>query len=333
MNPKHKQTKSTKVLTSVDIDKGNSTTNTTTNNTNTSLTSQTGKSDTNQTIIMIPVAKTLINIKINDIEINLNEELYIILKLIGDILKPTEELDLWSQVMHTNKDIKSNVGKAFGQVLRKNNYINIWQEYFAVLSGGYIYFYNKSDDVDYANFYYIKDAEIKTTIDKENNDYIIELNNGNSQEILKFANERKQSIWLSSINERINEMKITFESKEIELTQKKEKIEKKYEDDSSLLDEVFFSMSLNLKNISLVFYGGDKNLYENSDKIFNVSFINFTTLIDLKKDESHIELGLQKIKLYEYNNTNEKFANILRSSDTDSDLSDNYNDSNLISIK
>ena len=68
---------------------------------------------------MQQIPKTLLNITINDIEINLNEELYMILKNIGYIMKPTDELDLWSHVTHDNHDIKSNVGKTFPQILRK----------------------------------------------------------------------------------------------------------------------------------------------------------------------------------------------------------------------
>ena len=130
---------------------------------------------------------------------------------------------------------------------------------------------------------------------------------------------------MKAINERMNEMKLTFESKENEAIIKKQKIEKMYEEDLSLLEEVYFGMNLNLKNISLTFYGGEQNLNENIIKIFNLSFINLNNIIRLKKDESYIELNLQKIKLYECNNSMEKFAYVLHSSNTEEE-------ENIISI-
>ena len=60
-----------------------------------------------------------------------------------------------------------------GKVFKKNEILLNWEEYYAVLSGGYIYFYLMPSDEEYFAYYYIKDTKLTETIEKgENNNEI-----------------------------------------------------------------------------------------------------------------------------------------------------------------
>ena len=79
--------------------------------------------------------------------------------------------------------------------MKKNSTTNVfWQEYYGVLSGGYIYFYNSPSDDDFIGYYYIKDAELQVV--NIHNDESILLKNIFGQVCLKFPNEQKKKSWI-----------------------------------------------------------------------------------------------------------------------------------------
>jgi len=125
--------------------------------------------------------------------------------------------------------------------MKKNNEINVfWQEYYGVLSGGYIYFYNTPNDDDFIGYYYIKDAEIKTST--LHNEEVVTLINKFGKVSLKFPNEQKKKSWIKSLSERINEMKTSFEIQNTEMKKEKEAIESDIKID---LNEIIFAMDIN----------------------------------------------------------------------------------------
>ena len=71
----------------------------------------------------------------------MNKNIYTILMFLIDIMKPTKDADLWSQLNSSKEEIKSNANIA-GKVSKRNKLFQNYSDYFAVLSGGYIYFYN-----------------------------------------------------------------------------------------------------------------------------------------------------------------------------------------------
>jgi hypothetical protein len=181
------------------------------------------------------------NLIIESIKINMTESVYYMFHFIIDVFKPTKQLDYWATIESSKQEIKKNC-KAFGKLNKKNHLKQIYEEYFAVLSGGYIYFYKNVDDDDFSSYYYIKDATIvenikeepregesstssPSTISKQENssseknenitatstptlpkfEIILKNKYGNCE--MEFTNESKFKQWVKGLKERINEMK------------------------------------------------------------------------------------------------------------------------------
>ena len=99
-----------------------------------------------------------------------------------------------------------------GKVFKKNEILLNWEEYYAVLSGGYIYFYLMPSDEEYFAYYYIKDTKLTETIEKgENNNEIKYFTLRNHFGIIKlqFPSEIKEKQWLNAIKERLYEIQVS----------------------------------------------------------------------------------------------------------------------------
>ncbi len=180
-----------------------------------------------------------VDLGIENINLKLSESLYYTMHFIIDVMKPTKNMDHWSIVEQSKKEIKTNC-KVLGKILKKKNF-NLTQEYFGVLSGGYLYFYKHLDDDEFESYFPIKDAvisekisvsnsleeksdiskaqnvnkEINNDKNKENCDeYCIGLKNKFGHLEIILPNENKYKQWLKGFKERIMEMK-SFEDVKI----------------------------------------------------------------------------------------------------------------------
>lgn len=169
-----------------------------------------------------------IDLNIENINLKISESLYYTMHFIIDVMKPTKNMDHWSIVEQSKREIKNNCS-VLGKILKKNK-LNKSQEYFAVLAGGYIYFFKHIDDDNFESYFYIKDALIsekvisssqaKTDIKDSNSntannaaeEYTILLKNKYGLLELTLPNENKFKQWLKGIKERINEMKLFHET-------------------------------------------------------------------------------------------------------------------------
>jgi len=104
----------------------------------------------------------VIELNIENINLKLSESLYYTMHFLIDVMKPTKNMDHWSIVEQSKKEIKNNC-KVLGKILKKNNF-NLTNEYFGVLSGGYLYFYKHLDDDQFESYFFIKDAKITEKI-------------------------------------------------------------------------------------------------------------------------------------------------------------------------
>ena len=139
--------------------------------------------------------------------------------LIIIIIRPAAEVDLWQQLSQTNNDIKKNA-KAFGKLKKKTNNILPWQEFYGVLSGGYIYFYRNANDDEFIGYYYIKDAEISLQ-NLAGEEDVMKLKSKFGIIYLKFPTDSKKDSWIKSLKDRVNEMKSSFDVKSQEIDKDK----------------------------------------------------------------------------------------------------------------
>jgi len=98
-----------------------------------------------------------------------------------------------------------------GNFLKKNPRFLKWEEYFGCLSGAYIYFYKNSQDEEYLDYFLIKDSKIELTEDSL--EIILKNNFGTLN--LKFPKIDKKEKWLRKLKEKINEMMINYDSKNL----------------------------------------------------------------------------------------------------------------------
>ena len=195
--------------------------------------------------------------------------------------------------------------------MKKNNEINVfWQEYYGVLSGGYIYFYNTPNDDDFIGYYYIKDAEIKTST--LHNEEVVTLINKFGKVSLKFPNEQKKKSWIKSLSERINEMKTSFEIQNTEMKKEKEAIESDIKID---LNEIIFAMDIKVNNVNVDLYDVVENAKHKYDKIFNINVTKYEMHLDLREADIDFQMGILGVKIF--NEKSMKFYQIFDSVDPD----------------
>ena len=103
-------------------------------------------------------------IDINNATLHLTEYLYTLLLYIMEVVKPTNEKDVWSQLTSDKKEIARNA-KATAMVLKKNWMTLNWENFLAMISGGYIYFFSSGNDEDYAGYFYLKDSTINCNLE------------------------------------------------------------------------------------------------------------------------------------------------------------------------
>lgn len=199
--------------------------------------------------------------------------------------------------------------------MKKNSTTNVfWQEYYGVLSGGYIYFYNSPSDDDFIGYYYIKDAELQVV--NIHNDESILLKNIFGQVCLKFPNEQKKKSWIKCLQERINEMKTSFEIQTNEMQKEKKIVESDVRID---LNERIFGMEIKVNNVNINLYdmqaGNKGNGINKYIKIFSVNVSKYDMMLDLREADIEFQMGIQGVKIL--NEKSMKFHEIFDSVDPD----------------
>ena len=210
---------------------------------------------------------------------------------------------MFAHINETNLEIKKN-SIAYSKILKKNQIYKNWEEYFACLTGGYIYFYVNSTDEDYYAYYYIKDCEI---IFNNEEKLMITLKNIYGMIELKFQNEEKMKKWISHLNERIHEMKYSFDvkAKELNIINKNKKF---------IYNEmIYFGMELNINKVKIQLYQEEKintGYFENENlliqsksfnKVFDLTIKDFKILMNMKEYDIITNLSMNDFMLQDCN--------------------------------
>ena len=228
---------------------------------------------------------------IDNINLHLTEYLYNISLFLTDILSPAQEKDVWSQLNLEKKDIAKN-SKAMATLLKKNWFTGVYEKYLAIISGGYIYFYKSREDDEYNGYYYLKDSEVKSTLDS----LIILISNDSGSIELKFPNQNKFKQWDRCLKERIEEMKFSYEDKTQDINEEENK---KVVD----LKEIYFRTEINFKSLNCFLYvNDDYNDMNNKIHVFTLSINEMSLAMNLKEHETKMIISIFGLKLYDIQN-------------------------------
>jgi hypothetical protein len=259
--------------------------------------------------------KLLITLNIENANIHLTESIYYTFHFIIDIMKPTKDTDYWGVIERNKPDIKKNT-KICGRLMKKNMRFLYYDDFFAVLSGGFIYFYKHADDDHFVSYFYIKEAELTS------NKNTLELHVQNRYGVLElqFANDDKLKQWTKVLTERINEMKLYTEPIEkieeikagqTDMTVKKDEMSRGFSD---LAEIITFGLEINMSNITC-------NLLDENDNMLNLFTIrlsNFFLSIIIRDLDITLDMSLGNLAIYdEKYKGNKYFYELLTSVDKD----------------
>ena len=196
--------------------------------------------------------KIKVNIDIPNIKLHVTDYLFTVMEYIVDIFKPVKESDIWSTINYSTLEIKKN-SVIFSKVQKKNVFYKNWEEYYAILSGGYIYFFESYDSSEYKGYFYIKDCNLLIKGKDSDGTFGLVLKNKYGILELKYYTENKYNDWIFRLNDRISEMKLSFDerSKEVKLEEGK-LID--YLIKNSDLKEFYFGFELRTSEINVTFY-------------------------------------------------------------------------------
>ena len=258
-----------------------------------------------------PLYKFFLNI--NSMNIDLNCYIYTIFVYIMNILRPTKEIDLWSQLNVNKKEIKTN-SKVAGFILKKNDYKK-YQQYYAVLSGGYIYFYYDNDENDYIAYYHLKNCNLKESDDELS--FKLSSNSGSIE--LKLLDNKSYDEWKTNILDRITEMKISYKFQESEKLNQ-ENLQLKKENGK----QIYFGAEINFKTVNI-------KLYNEKNEIFilaNLSNLKANLALRLFDNELHMEM--QSLTILDNLTQIKDFQTILTTEKKNNDRNNKILDLNII---
>ena len=235
-----------------------------------------------------PLYKFFLNI--SSMTIDLNSYIYTIFISILTILKPTKEIDLWSQLNINKKEIKTN-SKISSYILKKNNFYRKYQQYYAVLSGGYIYFYYDNIDNDYIAYFHLKNCVLQEL--EEELSFKLISNYGSIE--LKLSDKKNYEMWKENINDRITEMKISYKFQEDE---------KLNQENLQLMKEnpkqIYFGAEINFNQVNLRLHNDENNNKNNNNNIFIImNLSNLKALLSLRLFDSEIHMDIQSLIMYD----------------------------------
>ena len=234
-----------------------------------------------------PLYKFFLNI--NSMNIDLNCYIYTIFISILHILKPTREIDLWSQLNTNKKEIRTN-SKVSSFVLKKNHFYKKYQQYYAVLSGGYIYFYYDEAEPEYIAYFHLKNCTFQ---ELEDNLCFKLISNYGSIE-LKLFDQKSYDNWKKNINDRITEMKISYKFQESE---------KINQENMQLMKEnpkqIYFGAEINFNQVNVRLHNDDNN-NSNKNNIFVImNLSNLKALLSLRLFDSELHMDIQSLAVYD----------------------------------
>jgi vacuolar protein sorting-associated protein 13A/C len=240
--------------------------------------------------------KLSINLDIENIEINVTETMYYTFHFIVDIMKPTKQTDYWNILEQSKQDIKKNT-KVCNRLLKKNNRYLYYDDYFAVLSGGYIYFYKNVDDDEYMEYFYIKDSVV--TDKSIENIHEMHISNKYGNIDLQFTNEGKMKQWIKAITERVNEMKINWEEKDLitASTQAVAQLDKNEKDEpiDNIYDIIDVGVEINVRNICANLLDESKEM----QKLFTINLTDFYFLLFIREKDVTMHMSLHSLRIYD----------------------------------
>ena len=214
-----------------------------------------------------PLYKFFLNI--NSMTVDLNCYIYTIFISILNILKPTKEIDLWSQLNTNQKEIITN-SKIASFILKKNQFYKKYQQYYAVLSGGYIYFYYD----DNINDEYIAYFHLKNCIFQELDELSFKLSSNYGSIELKLSDKKIYDSWKNNIINRITEMKISYKFQEDEqLNQKNLELMKENP------KQIYFGAETNLKQVIIRLHNDETNNNDKSNIFVVINLSNLKALL------------------------------------------------------
>ena len=234
-----------------------------------------------------PLYKFFLNI--NSMNIDLNCYIYTIFISILTILKPTKEIDLWSQLNTNKKEIKTNA-KVSSYILKKNRFYAKYQQYYAVLSGGYIYFYyDNIDDEEYIAYFHLKNCVYQEL--EEELSFKLSSNNGSIE--LKVFDKKSYDTWKKNILDRITEMKISYKFQENE---------KLNQENMQLMKEnpkqIYFGAEINFNKVNINLHNEEKD--NNKNNIFVIiSLSNLKALLSLRLFDSELHMDIKSLVIYD----------------------------------
>ena len=243
-----------------------------------------------------PLYKFFLNI--NSMNIDLNCYIYTIFMSIISILKPTKEIDLWSQLNMNEKELKTNA--EVSSYILKKNYYKKYQQYYAVLSGGYIYFYYDNYENDYMAYYHLKNCILKESEDELG----FKLSSHSGTIELKLLDKKSYERWKKSIIDRITEMKISYKFQEKEKINQ-ENIQIKKENSK----QIYFSAEINFKTVNIKLHDEEKNIFiitNLSNMKANFSLRLFDVSVHMEVQGLTVLDNLTKIKDFQTILTTEK---------------------------
>ena len=65
------------------------------------------------------------------------------------------------EMIQTEKKTLLINAKKIGEIWKRGTKIYNWKKFFCVLSGGYLYFYEKAKEKNYDSYFYVKKSQIK----------------------------------------------------------------------------------------------------------------------------------------------------------------------------
>ena len=231
-----------------------------------------------------PLYKFFLNI--NSMNIDLNCYIYTIFISILNILKPTKEIDLWSQLNRNKKEIKTN-SKVASYLLKKHRFYQKYQQYYAVLSGGYIYFYYDNIDDEYMAYFHLKNCVFEG---KDDNLSFKLISNYGSIE-LKLFDKKSYDDWKKNINDRITEMKITYKFQENEKLNQ-ENLQMMKENPK----QIYFGAEIYFKEVNVKLHNEENNNINNQNNVFiTVNLSNLKALLSLRLFDSELNMEIQSL--------------------------------------
>ena len=196
-------------------------------------------------------SKYLLEMEIDKVNVNLTDSIFYSIILLPEILKPTEESEIWAILEENTLEIKKNCS-VFCKLNKKDNIIITegFKEYFGVLSGGYIYFFNNVNDSKFDNYFFIKNGIISNEkIDENNNIYECDIHNKYENITLQFFSKKKYEQFTMALIKRINEMG-KEENNNIEvLTNNNKNVEEKKSEEDDDKEQNLINIKMKLDDI------------------------------------------------------------------------------------